>query len=92
MNNATTSFLIAIGCLGGLVLLSSCNSCRQNFKAIKSQTSGLNRTVRLFDASGKVIQAWNITSTCESKGNGIWFLDEHEKAVTINGTFIIEEK
>ena len=61
-------------------------------KAIKSRTSGLNRTVRLFDASGKVIQTWNTTSTCESKGNGIWFLDEHDKAVTINGTFIIEEK
>jgi hypothetical protein len=92
MNNFTTALLIFIASLGGLVLLSSCNSCRQDMKAIKSRTSGLQRTVTLFDANGKPIRVWNINSTYQTAGTGINFLDKDEKFVAINGTFIVEEK
>lgn len=85
-------FGLAIACVVGLLLLTSCNSCRQDMKGFKSRTSGLNRTVTLFDASGKVIRTWNITSTYRPSGTGIDFIDEHEKFVAINGTFIVEEK
>lgn len=92
MNNAIKGLLIAAGVLGSLVLLASCNSCRQDFKAYKSHTIGLTRTITLFDANGKAIKVWNTTSTYDNRGTGICFLDENEKFVGINGTFIIEEK
>jgi len=92
MNKSTAAFLVVIGCLGGLALLASCNSCRQDIKAIKSRTSGLQRTVTLFDANGKPIRVWNINSTYQTAGTGINFLDKDEKFVAINGTFIVEEK
>ena len=92
MRNAITAFLIIIGCLGGLALLASCNSCRQDIKGIKSRTVGIERTITLFDANGKVIRTWNINSTYKTAGTGIDFLDEHGKFVAINGTFIVEEK
>lgn len=92
MNDITKACCIVGGVLGFLVLLASCNSCRQDIKNLKSRTSGLNRTVTLFDANGKAIRTWNITSTYKTAGTGIDFIDEHEKFVAINGTFIIEEK
>jgi len=92
MNNSTAALLIVIGCLGGLALLASCNSCRQDVKSIKSRTVGLQRTVTLFDANGKPIKVWNIKSTYNNQGTGITFLDKDEKFVGINGTFIVEEK
>lgn len=85
-------FGAAIACAVGVFLMTSCNSCRQDIKSLKSRTSGLSRTVTLFDASGKVIRTWNITSTYRPSGTGIDFIDEHEKFVAINGTFIVEEK
>ncbi len=81
--------LLAVICLG---LLASCNSCRQEVKRWKSNSVGIERTIILFDANGKVIKTWNIDSTCQSTGTGISFLDKNEKFVAINGTFIVEEK
>lgn len=85
-------FSVAGGLIVAMALLATCNSCRQDIKSLKSRTSGLNRTVTLFDANGKAIRTWNITSTYRTAGTGIDFIDEHEKFVAINGTFIIEEK
>ncbi len=81
--------VLGVICLG---LLASCNSCRQEFKRIKSNSTGIERTVTLFDANGKIIKVWNIDSTYQSPGTGINFIDKNEKFVAINGTFIIEEK
>lgn len=92
MDNAIKGFLIPFGILGSLVLLASCNSCRQDIKAIKSRTAGINRTVTLYDANGKLVRSWDINSTYQTAGTGINFLDKNEKFVAINGTFIIEEK
>lgn len=92
MDNAIKGFLIAVGVLGSLVLLASCNSCRQDIKAIKSRTAGINRTVTLYDANGKPVRSWDINSTYQNAGTGINFLDKSNKFVAINGTFIIEEK
>jgi hypothetical protein len=78
--------IIAVG------LLASCNGCRQDFKRIKSTSVGIERTITLFDATGKVIKVWNIDSTYQSSGTGINFIDKNEKFVAINGTFIVEEK
>lgn len=92
MKNMIAAACIVAGGLVCLFLLASCNSCRQDIKHLKSQTAGLRRTVTLFDAHGKPIKVWNITSTYNDKGSSIAFLDENEKFVGINGTFIIEEK
>ena len=92
MDNLIKALWIGTGVICCLVLLASCNSCRQDIKNLKSRTSGLNRTVTLFDANGKAIRVWNITSTYQTSGTGINFIDEHEKFVAINGTFIVEEK
>ncbi len=81
--------VLAVICIG---LLASCNSCRQEFKRVKSNSVGIERTITLFDANGKVIKTWNIDSTYNASGTGISFLDKNEKFVAINGTFIIEEK
>lgn len=83
---------IIVGVIICLALVASCNSCRQDVKVIKSRTVGIPRTVTLFDANGKAIKVWNITSTCDNHGTGIHFLDQNEKFVAINGTFIVEEK
>jgi hypothetical protein len=81
--------LLAVICLG---LLASCNSCRQDFNRIKSNSVGIERTVTLYDSNGNVIRFWNINSTYQSSGTGINFIDKNEKFVAINGTFIVEEK
>lgn len=75
-----------------LALLASCNSTRQDIKRIKSNTTGISRTVTLYDANGKPIKSWQFDSTYDSTGTGINFLDKNEKFIAINGTFIIEEK
>ena len=89
------SFKIGGGILLAVIavgLLASCNGCRQDFKRIKSSSVGIERTITLFDASGKVIKTWNIDSTYKTAGTGIDFIDKNEKFVAINGTFIVEEK
>ncbi len=89
------SFKIAGGIVLAVIavgLLASCNSCRQEFKRLKSNSVGIQRTIILFDANGKVIKTWNIDSTYQNAGTGINFLDERGKFVAINGTFIVEEK
>lgn len=89
------SFKIAGGIVLAVIavaLLASCNACRQDFKRIKSTSVGIERTITLFDASGKVIKVWNIDSTYKTAGTGIDFLDKNGKFVAINGTFIVEEK
>ena len=73
-------------------ILASFNSCRQEVKRFKSTSVGIERTVTLFDADGKVIKTWNIDSTYKTAGTGIDFLDKNGKFVAINGTFIVEEK
>jgi hypothetical protein len=83
---------IVLAVVIGLGMLASCNGCRQDFKRIKSTSVGIERTVTLFDASGKVIKVWQIDSTYQSSGTGINFIDKNEKFVAINGTFIVEEK
>ncbi len=83
---------IVLAVIIGLGLLASCNSCRQDFKRMKSTSVGIARTDTLFDDSSKVIKVWNINSTYQTSGTGIDFLDEHGKFVAINGTFIVEEK
>jgi hypothetical protein len=84
--------VIVLAVVIGLGLLASCNSCRQEVKRLKSNSVGIQRTITLFDANGKVIKTWNIDSTYKTAGTGIDFLDEHGKFVAINGTFIVEEK
>jgi hypothetical protein len=92
MNDALKVAGITAAVVISLGLLVSCNSCRQDLKSITSHTVGIKRTVTLFDANGKVIKLWNINSTYQTSGTGINFLDNDEKFVAINGTFIVEEK
>lgn len=75
-----------------LASLTQCNSFRSDIKMFKSKTSGIQRTIILYNANGGQIKTWNTTSLIHSDGSGAWFLNENENYVEISGTYIIEEK
>ena len=86
-------FLISVLFIAcGLFSLTKCNGFRSTAKKYTSNTSGLHRTVILYNANGEVIKTWNITSVIEANGDGVWFMNDQEKFIEISGTYIIEEK
>jgi len=86
-------FLISVLLIACIIFgLTKCNGFRSTAKKYTSNTTGLNRTVILYNANGEVIKTWNITSVIESNGDGVWFMNDQEKFIAISGTYIIEEK
>jgi hypothetical protein len=53
--------------------------------------TGLDRKITLYDMSGKTIREWRTTAKVEDRGGTCFFI-VNGKAVTISGTFIIEEQ
>jgi hypothetical protein len=66
-------------------------SCQHSISHVKSAVIGLNRTVTLYANDGSVIKTWNGRFQVECNGSTAKFIDEG-KAITISGTFLIEEK
>ncbi|MEW6352318.1 MAG: hypothetical protein AB1646_24975 [Thermodesulfobacteriota bacterium] len=63
---------------------------RQDYSHWKSDVIGLNRTVTLYDASGKPIRTWKGRFKVEIEGATARFIADG-KAVIISGPFVIEE-
>lgn len=70
---------------------SGCAECQNFGKHVHSTFTGLNRTITLYDANGHTIKEWHTQAKVEDKGGTCYFLDANGKAVTISGTFIIQE-
>ena len=77
--------LIAIFCL----FLSGCGVLT-GLKHAQSSITGLNRVVKLYDASGKVIREWHGKFTIEDNGGSISFVDNY-KTIKLAGTYTAEE-
>jgi hypothetical protein len=67
-------------------------SCQNSMKHMKSDFVGLNRSITVYGSDGTPIKSWETRAKVEDQGGTCWFLDKDGKAVTISGTFIIEEK
>jgi len=82
--------LLAIG-LAGTLAITGCGEISNGLKHLHSSFTGLNRTITLYNANGGVIQTWHTQAKVEDNGGTCYFLDNNDKAVTISGTFIIQE-
>lgn len=71
--------------------LAGCNGCYNTAKHWQSDTFGISRKVTLYNANGIPIKSWNTDSKLEDQGGTIYFLVDG-KAITVSGTFIVEEK
>lgn len=82
---------MGIGCLVGLmILMVGCGRIQQDISHIKSNTVGLKRTVTLYNNRGEVIKTWSGRMQVEYSGAVARFI-HNGNAVTIAGTFVIEE-
>jgi hypothetical protein len=76
----------------GLLCLTGCGEISNTFKHLHSSFTGLNRKITLYDANGHVIHEWVTKAKVEDNGGTCWFLDSNDKAVTVSGTFIVQEQ
>ena len=77
-----------------LILVASCIGCGQlknEFKHMHSSITGLDRKITLYDANGHTIKEWRTRAQIEDQGGTVHFIVDG-KAVTISGTFTIEEQ
>lgn len=72
--------------------IAGCSSCANDWKHFKSQTIGIYQHITLYDANGQVIRQWVTQHPVELKGGDAAFIDATGNAVTVAGTFVIEEK
>lgn len=82
--------LVAVALISLPLLLNGCKGCESIVSHTKSKLVGLNRRVTLYSMNGKVIKAWEGNFMVEDKGGTCRFI-HNGKAVTISGTFLIEE-
>lgn len=66
-------------------------SFHNEVKHIVASSSGLQRTITLYNCDGKPIQTWKTKAKVEDKGGTCYFLYEG-RAVTVSGTFTIIEE
>jgi len=79
--------------LGGMAIaLTGCQDIRSGMSHMQSSLIGLNRTITLYGATGQVIRTWDIKGKIEDAGGTCRFLTDSGKAITVSGTFVIEEK
>lgn len=64
---------------------------QNTLKHTQSSLIGLDRKITLFDSDGKPIKSWQTRAKIEDNGGTIYFI-ANGKAVTISGTFIVEEE
>lgn len=74
-----------------LPFLTGCAGCRNSMKHLQSEWAGLERKVTLYGVDGHEIRSWRVKAKVEDSGGTCWFLTNDSKAVTVSGTFVIEE-
>lgn len=75
-----------------LAVVPGCASCSNDWKHIKSSVLGLKRTITLYAADGSVIREWHAKAKVEDNGGTAYFIDDGGHAITVSGTFVIEEE
>jgi hypothetical protein len=83
MKKSTFALLILLG-------LAGCQVWEQTASHTLSSISGLNRTVRLYDANGGLIGIWKGRYNIEMDHGAVRFIDKG-KAIIIQGTYVVEE-
>lgn len=96
-SNSDPVIMLSIGSAGLLIValllvFVQPASCRNEWKHAVSNFRGLNRRIVLYDANGQPIRQWETQAKVEDKGGTCYFLDAKGKAITISGTFVIEEQ
>lgn len=72
--------------------LAGCSSCSRSVKSMSSDISGgLNRTVTLYDNTGKEIKSWHGKIDLESNDQEVFF-DLNGKRVIIQGGIVVSEE
>lgn len=79
--------VVALLLIGGM----QCQSCKQKISHLDSAVVGLNRRVTVYANDGSVIREWEGKFHLEDRGGTIRFLDNDGDAITIGGTFVVEE-
>jgi len=76
--------------LVGLYAYVNLPSVQQRISHAQSKAVGLDRTITLYSNDGKPIKSWKGRVQVELEGGAARFI-LHGKAVTISGTYVIEE-
>ena len=71
---------------------SQCQSCQMFVKDVKSDVTGLTRTVTLYANDGSVIRSYTFTGTIDTANGIASFNDANGKRVLLSGTYLMEEK
>lgn len=71
--------------------LVACGEAGNIMKHAHSSFTGLNRKITLYSANGQPIKEWVTSAKIEDHGGSVFFIC-NSKAVTVAGTFIIEEQ
>ena len=82
-----SSFILTAALCG----LMGCGYMRNVSKHFHSAVTGLDRKITLYNANGGVIKEWRTRAQIEDKGGTVHFI-VNGKAVTVAGTFTIEEQ
>jgi uncharacterized lipoprotein YehR (DUF1307 family) len=86
-----TATALAVASIG-LFCLTGCGEWHNFTKHLHSSVTGLNRRITLYDANGHTIKEWVTQAKVEDNGGTCYFLDANDKAVTVSGTFIVQEQ
>lgn len=81
----------------GIVSLVSFSGCtaswdREMKSTVSNVTSGLNRTVTVYDYNGQEIKSWSGKFDVTEDDNEVYFDDENNKRVIIQGGIVINEE
>lgn len=90
---ATVAFIAGVVGIIATLGLSGCSSCSRMTKSVNSNMSGgLNRTVTLYDNTGKEIKSWHGKFDIESNDQEVFFDDAQGKRVIIQGGIVVSEE
>ena len=81
----------------GIVSLVSFSGCttswdREMKSTVRNVTGGLNRTVTVYDYNGQEIKSWSGKFDVTEDDNEVYFDDENDKRVIIQGGIVINEE
>ncbi|RHG20061.1 hypothetical protein DW272_02320 [Blautia obeum] len=76
------------------ISLSGCSSRwdREMKSTVSNWTGGLNRTVTVYDYNGQEIKSWTGKFDVTEDDNEVYFDDENDKRVIIQGGIVINEE
>lgn len=74
-----------------MLSFSGCGVIENEAKHLHSSFTGLDRIITLYANDGKIIRQWSTKAKVEDRGGTCFFIVDG-RAVTISGTFVIEEK